>query len=161
MGYSCAAKASYTRKAIETLIAARYGADRVSNYVPFPEFGGFFEIGRETQDGAIVGSVYKTVDAAGHCRRSGGFRIDACGKVARFPGVPRDLLDEAEIIGAREYKEIHEPEARPMFEVIETIEPDPAPPAPTAKAVQVGKTADLFPEDNNGAEFFADYRVKA
>lgn len=107
MGYSCTAAASYTRQAIQDLIAARYGADKVSNYVPIGEWGGFFETGREREDGAITGSVFKTVTAEGNCRRAGSFKINPDGTVERFPGVDKQLLAAAEKIGERTYQENH------------------------------------------------------
>lgn len=94
MGCSYSAKAGYTLDAINVLIGTT-----TSNGMPD---GGFYEHGRERADGAITGTVYRSVDA-GHCRRCGSFRIEASGKVKRFPGLPALLLREAEARGAARY----------------------------------------------------------
>jgi hypothetical protein len=98
MGYSCAAKASYTRDAIIELIAVR-----ISNGMPD---GGFFETGREQADGAITGTVWKPT-GDGHVTKRGGFRIEADGRVSRFPGLPATLLRTAETIGETQFKANH------------------------------------------------------
>ena len=99
MGYSCTAKASLTLTAIEALIDLNYKTNGTSNATPD---GGFFEIGRENADGAITGTVWKPYDA-GRVTRRGSFRIDAEGRVVRFPGVPSALLREAEREGAIQF----------------------------------------------------------
>ena len=107
MGYSCTAAASFTREAIQTLIEKQHPG-QVSNYVPIGALGGFFEIGRERADGAITGSVLKTVSAEGHCRRAGSFKINPDGTVARFPGIGKAILTQAETIGRARYSEVFE-----------------------------------------------------
>ena len=98
MGYSCSAAASLTMTAIGELIGGES-----SNGMPD---GGFYERGREQPDGAMTGSVYVPVGTNG-CRKRGSFRINADGKVTRFPGLTRVLLAKAEAMGAKEYKRIY------------------------------------------------------
>lgn len=50
----------------------------------------FYEIGRENNDGAFTGSVWKFITSgqyAGRVKRSGSIRISPNGKVVRFPGM--------------------------------------------------------------------------
>lgn len=48
----------------------------------------FYEFGREQEDGAIVGSIFKYCEDGKHVTRYGGFRISGRGEVERFPGIP-------------------------------------------------------------------------
>lgn len=45
----------------------------------------FYQIGREQQDGAIVGQVFLMDTGANLCWRKGSFKISADGKIARKP----------------------------------------------------------------------------
>jgi len=100
MGYSCTAAASFTMDAIGKLIGKE-----VSNAMPD---GGFYERGREQIDGAMTGTVWAGIPGdPNHCRKRGSFRINPDGKVARFPGLKRDMLAKAEQMGEKEYKRIY------------------------------------------------------
>ena len=104
MGYSCTAKASFVREALEDLIANLVGPGKPSNAMPS---GGFWEIGRERPDGAITGQVWKDApDKPGYCRKAGSFRICPDGKIARFPGLPPAVKQSAEIIGANKFQSV-------------------------------------------------------
>ncbi len=119
MGYSCSAKASLVEEALSKLINAK-----ISNGLPG---GGFYEIGREKDDGSVVGSCWKpvakgpcryhNVRASGVCdqcgsfevgqvdlvRKSGSFKIDPDGKIVRFPGIPAAMKKAAEELGWKMY----------------------------------------------------------
>lgn len=98
MGYSYAAKAGYTLDAIRDAIGAK-----CSNGMPD---GGFWETGREQADGAITGTVWRACGPE-QVTRGGSFRIEACGRVARFPGLARCVLRAAELEGAKRYRGTH------------------------------------------------------
>ena len=96
MGYSYAMKAGYTLDAIRNAIGGE-----TTNAMPD---GGFWETGRENGDGAITGTVWKLEPDRLHVVRRGSFRIEATGKVARFPGLPVALAREAEKAGEAQYR---------------------------------------------------------
>jgi hypothetical protein len=122
MGYSCTAKASLVMDAVQAIMD-RDNPNRVSNALP----NGFWEIGREQADGAITGTVWKTVrkytdaeraaEAAKmgeHCKpewvgdpvvRTGSFKVSADGKIVRFPQLTKRQKAEAEANGAASYTE--------------------------------------------------------
>src|SRR5882672_8595056 len=124
MGYSCAAKASFVLDAIVAIMDRDCGM-KSSNGLP----NGFWERGREKADGAIVGTVWKTVrklsdderkiEAArigGGCqpdwigdpaRKAGSFRIEASGKITRFPQLSKSQKGEAEAHGAMRYEQTY------------------------------------------------------
>jgi len=102
MGYSCTARAAFTKDAIQQLVNRDYPGE-CSNRLPN---GGFWERGREQHDGAITGTCWRPIDDQ-HVRRAGSFKINADGTVRRFPGLPRALLSEAERIGADRYAEVY------------------------------------------------------
>lgn len=114
MGYSYAAKAGYALDKLSELIASP-----MSNGMPD---GGFYEHGRENDDGAITGTVWRKLNAAerGHYAhlsdvadrvvRRGSFRINPDGTIKRFPGLPSSMLREAERLGAALYVERHMPQ---------------------------------------------------
>lgn len=105
MGYSCTAKAAYVRDAISELISKTYPEVKSSNGMPD---GGFWEVGRENYDGAITGTVWKPwPEDPTRVVRRGGFKIDADGKVVRFPGLPRKILALAEKEGDATYIRNH------------------------------------------------------
>lgn len=105
MGYSSAAKASLTLDAIGEILDENKLRGETSNGLPH---GGFYEIGRENDDGAITGTVWKPYDNIGHVVRQGGFRIEPDGKVKRFPSLKRKLLSLAETRGAVKFSEMFE-----------------------------------------------------
>lgn len=100
MGYSCTAKANFTQEAIEKIIADRVGPNKASNCTLD---GGFWEIGRENADGSITGKVWRPWGTAGQVVPAGSFKIDAEGKVVRFPGLPPMLRKLAEVTAANRY----------------------------------------------------------
>lgn len=102
MGYSCSAKASYTINAIQLL----------SDFdIKNKEYKYFIEIGRENKDGSITGKVYQIdkdfEDGSGFRRRQcflkGSFKVDANGKIIRFPGLSNTLWGIAEIASIEQY----------------------------------------------------------
>jgi hypothetical protein len=107
MGWSCSAAANFTLDAI-TEIQHKLGSV-TSNGLVIGENknAGFWETSRkEHDDGSITGSVWTMVDAD-HCRRTGSFRINPNGTVARFSSIPRRLLIEAENAGARKFRTVY------------------------------------------------------
>ena len=127
MGYSCAAKAAYVRDAI----TEHFHSLGIESSNGLPD-GGFWETGREQDDGAIVGTVFKCVRRytpeeraakavemsrngvvckpewiGDPCRRAGSFKIDAEGVIVRFPGIDAKTRKVLESKGAAEFKRIH------------------------------------------------------
>lgn len=104
MGWSCNAAASLTLDAIVE-IQRKLGAQSSNGIVLNGNTNaGFWESSRvEHDDGAITGSVYTMVHDGLACRKTGSFRIEGNGKVARFSSIPRRLLIEAESKGAAEF----------------------------------------------------------
>jgi hypothetical protein len=124
MGYSYAAKAGYVLTALQAVVDREW-PNPVSNALP----NGFWETGKENADGAITGTVWRTVKkltdeerkaeaikrgCADHpdwigdpCRRAGSFRIEATGKIKRFPTIPAAWRAEAERTGAERFREVH------------------------------------------------------
>ena len=126
MGYSCTARASYTLEALLDLIGGK-----TSNGLPGDM--GFYEIGREREDGAIVGTVWRKVrtftDAeraaraaemsrggcevrpgwvGDPCRRAGSFHVRADGTIKAFPYIAASMRRQAEERGSARYSEVHE-----------------------------------------------------
>lgn len=86
MGYSATSRAFRTLEQIESLMKGRNAT--VSNGIVTNEWTGFWEMGREQADGAIVGSIHKNVNGT-QCIRYGSFRIEPDGKLSRFPGLSK------------------------------------------------------------------------
>ena len=109
MGYSCTAKASLTEEGVRRAINAKS-----SNAMPD---GGFYEIGRERADGSITGIVWRPLNASERARwahlgdanervaKRGSFKIDANGKIVRWPGLPKSVKSAAEKFSAATYGE--------------------------------------------------------
>jgi hypothetical protein len=106
MGYSCTAKASFVREAIEDIIKFLPDTPKnaPSNFIRVAGVEGFWEIGGERPDGSITGSVFKSVDE-NHCRKVGGFKISSDGRIERFPGLCAAGRKAAELRGANRYSE--------------------------------------------------------
>lgn len=85
MGYSCTAKANNVLKFILEDICSKNS----SNSWEIDGVEHFFEMGKENADGAITGSVHKINPDGVHCKNIGGVRIEPCGKVTRFPSLPK------------------------------------------------------------------------
>ena len=100
MGYSCCAKSMRTLKAIQSI-----AGNETNNGL---KSGGFWDIGKENQDGSITGSVYRHLNKEererwehldnldGRVTKRGSFRIEPDGKVKRFPGVSVAICRKAE-----------------------------------------------------------------
>jgi hypothetical protein len=111
MGYSCTQAAYFTLQGIENALAEKFpsinketGKSTGNGWViDGHEF--FFERGRENDDGAITGTVYKiyfnctTFDL--RCRRAGSVRIEPDGNITRFSHVPKSILAFVVILGHR------------------------------------------------------------
>lgn len=80
MGYSCTAIASLT---LESLLDIVRDTESSNVYR-----GRFIERGRENDDGAITGTVYTFIGTTS-CKRSGSYKINAEGKIERFPGTTK------------------------------------------------------------------------
>lgn len=91
MGWSCAATAAAT---MNRLALGSRTVDGSSNSLPL---GGFWEVSRtEHRDGAITGTIYRTIpNMPGYARRAGGFRIEPDGRISRGPKDFRALVDKA------------------------------------------------------------------
>lgn len=86
MGYSAAAAAFRTLEKIEE----QHG-QRIYNGLP----GGFWEIGKEQRDGAIIGDVWKfTEPSQVNVVKAGRFRIEPDGLIKRFPLLPVTTRNE-------------------------------------------------------------------
>ena len=89
MGWGCATVAS---NVLDVLM--KPFRDESANGFKVKENRYFYEFGREQQDGAIVGSVFKYCEDNIHVTRFGGFRISGRGEVERFPGLPAARIRE-------------------------------------------------------------------
>lgn len=54
----------------------------------------FYDVGKENEDGAITGTVYR-ITKDGNCKRSGSFRIEGSGIVKRFPCISKPMKARA------------------------------------------------------------------
>jgi len=109
MGWSCTARAGLVFDAL-----GQEFNQPTSNGLPG---GGFYEAGREQDDGAIVGSVWRPLNAAERARwahldrldervvRAGSFRIAPDGRIVRFPRTTAEQRRRAEERGAAMYRE--------------------------------------------------------
>ena len=91
MGYSCTALAGDT---LELWQKSCYEQTGMSNrYVGNDGASYFFEIGREREDGAIVGSVHKFNREMTGCYRVGSFKIKPNGDIEVKPmSMPKSFL---------------------------------------------------------------------
>jgi hypothetical protein len=124
MGYSSSAKASMVLDALMAIVR-----DTPSSNIDRDHF---YEIGRENSSGAITGKVWKfTSGKYGDDKRmavsAGSFRIEATGKIVRFPATTKAERNAAYVNGMRKYAETFMPairdinpsEVRYSFTVIE------------------------------------------
>lgn len=93
MGWSCRKDAMDTLDAITTILDELIPENNSSNKLPN---GGFWEIGREQSDGAIVGTCWKSSGKPGFVVKNGSFRIEPNGKISRFPGLSKEIRNRAE-----------------------------------------------------------------
>lgn len=106
MGWSCRAEAGAVLDAWRDACVADSGT---SNGYKVRGVEYFWEVGREQWDGAITGTVHRTVRVEGDakfCRPSGTFRVEPDGRVTRGPAMlkraardPRTLATIQRIAG--------------------------------------------------------------
>lgn len=106
MGYSCAAKASYTLDCLWNELQ-KNGDNQTSNSWTFKGERYFFEQGREQHDGSITGQIMRFLPD-GRCRRVGSGKVNSDGSIARWAFSTKDMRQTAEKNGAVKYSEIHE-----------------------------------------------------
>jgi hypothetical protein len=83
MGWSCNRDASLTMEKVTKACIDQTGTQ---NEFRTPRGSYFYEISRtEHYDGAITGSVWKTLPGGTHCTKAGTFRIDGDGTFAHGP----------------------------------------------------------------------------
>ena len=87
MGYSCRADAWETLQAIQNQLPSK------SNYWEHEGKKYFLEIGKETKDGSITGTVFE--DKKGQCVKAGSLKITGWGEIVRFPGLPKIVRERA------------------------------------------------------------------
>jgi len=110
VGYSSTAAASYTLEKLGELFRGEARANGIeqwdsSNILPD---GGFWEIGRENDDGSITGKTWKPARGKpGFIVPSGSFKINADGTVARFPHTNKAMRVAAEDFMADQMERIH------------------------------------------------------
>lgn len=86
MGYSCLRRAAWAMDAITDKCIAQTNS---SNTFEANGESYFIERGREQNDGAMTGTVYRNLPN-GYSRKSASFRIDDVGRVVRGPKFMRD-----------------------------------------------------------------------
>ena len=99
MGYSCTAKAGFTLNA-----CMKIAGDKESSNV---FRGHFYEQGRENPDGAITAQVMVWLPDGLHCKPSGSIRIEADGKITRFPTMTKAEKAQAEKAAKKEFDRIY------------------------------------------------------
>lgn len=98
MGYSCTLKAD---KTLQTLMSIIGKGEKSSNTWIHNGNKYFYEIGKENSDGAITGTIYRVIKGDdSKCLKTGSFRIDADGKIVRFPTTTSQQRNEAEKVNA-------------------------------------------------------------
>jgi PAS domain-containing protein len=109
MGYSCAAVAAYSEEAMIEVLHETSTAEsrKTSNTWDYNGQRYFFERGRERDDGAITGTVYRNLPDGVHCRKSGSVRIEPDGKITRWSGSNQDQRQRAEREGGARFQRIH------------------------------------------------------
>lgn len=94
MGWSCMAKAGNRLRAIQEWCSWN-GGDSSQNSWRDPKTGvrHFFEVGREQDDGAITGTIYKhaTEFPGDTYKRAGSFRIEPDGRTFRGPAALKSI----------------------------------------------------------------------
>jgi len=105
MGWSCNAAASFTLDAIKDAQTAM-GCTSSNGIMLNGEQVGFWETGRENEDGAITGTVWAMV-SEDRCNRVGSFRIEPNGEVTRFPRVSRRVQIMCQEAGAKRFRETY------------------------------------------------------
>ena len=93
MGYSASSKAF---RAMDRLmdIKRRETGSAGSNYWEVDGIVTMFEVGRENKDGAMTGTVLRSVSKNNNgVKRLGSFRIEPDGTISRFPGLTKKEID--------------------------------------------------------------------
>jgi hypothetical protein len=107
MGYSCGALAGLVHEAMLVQLQASSSNDhKTGNTWDVRGVAHFDERGRENDDGAVTGTVYRMIPAGGdtfHARRVGGYRIEPNGKVTRWPTSTAANRATAEAVGRMKY----------------------------------------------------------
>ncbi len=108
MGYSCNTAAAYAMDEISAMCVKSTGS---SNTWTHGKNKYFYERGRENNDGAITGTVWKFVMHNGEERvkRAGSYRISPNGVVERFPTMSANVRMHYTLKGAHTYRTIHSP----------------------------------------------------
>ena len=107
MGYSCTQKANLVLDQLAIQLRAASGREiETSNGFRWEDYDCFWEIGREQADGAITGTVWHVLDD-GRAMKSGSFRIDPDGKIARFPHTSHAMRWTAYQAGMGKYQQRH------------------------------------------------------
>ena len=124
MGYSYTVKAGLVMDAVQAIMDRdNPQPNRCQNKLP----NGFWEYGREQPDGAITGTVWKTVRVLTDAERAeaaakmgggakpdwigdpvvkaGSFKVSKDGKIVRFPQLTKAQKAEAEKMGAAQFAE--------------------------------------------------------
>jgi len=121
MGYSSTAAAALASDAMLALLTERgpvYGSEG-GNGLPSSnswESDGrtyFAEQGRENEDGAVTGSVYRML-SDGRARRVGSYRVEPDGRVSRWASVSASDREAATAKGAEEFARLY---TRPLVTV--------------------------------------------
>jgi len=113
MGYSCSALANETMDAMFAEMEKTCPpADKTSNGWDFKGNSYFFEMGREQEDGAITGSVFRHGNdnngiGKGFCRRVGSIKILSNGKIKSWPFTTKGMREKAESGGFTNFARIH------------------------------------------------------
>lgn len=113
MGYSCSAKASLTMDAMLAILTTAgpvftpNSSLSMSNTWKVDETEYFFERGRENEDGAITGSLYRNAPDGKTCRKMGSVRVSPDGTIARFPTATKEQRIKATAKGLLDYAARH------------------------------------------------------
>lgn len=90
MGYSCTTAANRTVDKWSDFCFKQNGS---SNTFESNGDSYFYEIGRENGDGAITGTIWKVL-IDGRCKRSGTFRVNPDGTIARAPKILKEVAGQ-------------------------------------------------------------------
>lgn len=95
MSYSATSQAFNTLNLIQMLLndfqPHRDGSNSFTNK---DDKNCFWEIGRETRDGSITGTIFISIDDSNTVKNAGSFRIDSGGTIVRFPHLPRHIKQQ-------------------------------------------------------------------
>jgi len=114
MGYSCTVLASYASEKMVQLLQAQHGDCGGSSNTWGGKNAGdlywFEERGREQDDGAVTGSIFKGITTEpgkpGSCRKCGTYRVNPNGTVARWPGSTKEQREYANLHAQAEFARV-------------------------------------------------------